>query len=241
MRLNLLRKWSGAAALAAALTLSPAARAKDAPEWSFKATIIEACSCPMFCQCYFNDEPASHGNHGNGGGYCRFNNAFRVDKGQYGDVKLDGAKFWLAGDLGHDFSKMEFEWAELTFDKEVGDKQKEAIREILTHVYPAKWGSFTEAQPAEMEWKAGRDKSEARLNKGKTAEVVLKRNIGFDPEKPIVIQNLKYWGVPRNEGFVMMGNEIEAYRAGRKPFEFKNSNGFMITIDMNSKDVKPKP
>ena len=28
------------------------------PEWSFNATIIEACSCPMFCQCYFNTKPA---------------------------------------------------------------------------------------------------------------------------------------------------------------------------------------
>jgi len=33
---------------------------KAAPEWSMNATIIEACSCPMFCQCYFNTEPAGH-------------------------------------------------------------------------------------------------------------------------------------------------------------------------------------
>jgi hypothetical protein len=33
-----------------------------------------------------------------------------------------------------------------------------------------------------------------------------------------------------------MQNEVEAYREGAKTFEFKGSNGFMITFDINSKD-----
>jgi hypothetical protein len=53
-----------------------------------------------------------------------------------------------------------------------------------------------------------------------------------------VIQNLKYWGAPRNDGFVLMQNSVEAYRGGDKPFEYKGTNGFMITIDINSKDTK---
>jgi hypothetical protein len=52
-----------------------------------------------------------------------------------------------------------------------------------------------------------------------------------------VIKNLKYWGAPRNNGFVLMPNEVEAYRVGDKPFEFKGTNGFMITFDINSKDA----
>ncbi|MBI4364567.1 MAG: hypothetical protein HY568_03985, partial [Candidatus Latescibacteria bacterium] len=46
-----------------------------------------------------------------------------------------------------------------------------------------------------------------------------------------------YWGAPRNDGFVLMPNEVEAYRVGDKPFEFKGTNGFMITVDITSKDV----
>jgi hypothetical protein len=56
-------------------------------------------------------------------------------------------------------------------------------------------------------------------------------------DEPIVIKNLKYWGAPRNDGFVLMANEVEAYRAGDKSYEFKGTNGFMITLDMNSNDV----
>jgi hypothetical protein len=43
--------------------------------------------------------------------------------------------------------------------------------------------------------------------------------------------------VPRNDGFVLMQNAVESYQGGDKPFEYKGTNGFMITIDINSKDV----
>ncbi len=75
------------------------------PQWAMKADIIEACSCPMFCQCYFNAEPAAHGEHAaHGGGthFCKFNNAYKISKGNWGATALDGAKFWLSGDLGGD-------------------------------------------------------------------------------------------------------------------------------------------
>lgn len=88
-----------------------------------------------------------------------------------------------------------------------------------------------------MEWNATKERAEARIDGGKTAEVILRRFPGMSNE-PIVIQNLKYWGAPRNEGFIMMPNEVEAYRAGDKPFEYKGTNGFMITLDISSKDVK---
>ena len=57
-------------------------------------------------------------------------------------------------------------------------------------------------------------------------------------DEPIVIRNLRYWGAPRHDGFVLMPNEVEAYRVGDKAFEFKGTNGFMITFDISSKDVK---
>jgi len=36
-----------------------------------------------------------------------------------------------------------------------------------------------------------------------------------------------------------MPNTVEAYRVGPKAFEYKGTNGFMITWDMSSKDVPP--
>jgi hypothetical protein len=212
--------------------------APSGENWSFNATIIEACSCPMFCTCYFNSTPASHqGHHGGAEHFCRFNNAFKVNKGKYGSTRLDGAKFWVAGDLGSEFDDGRLDWAVLTFDPSVTPEQREAVKTILGHVYPAQWDSFSVARDAAMEWKSGKDRAEARLDGGKVAEVVLTRGPGMDAGSP-VIKNLRYWGAARNEGFVLMPNEVEAYRAGDKPFEYKGTNGFMITLDMTSKDVQ---
>jgi hypothetical protein len=239
-----MRKLLGLVAVCAWLAASPAVAGDTAKDWSMKATIIEACSCPMFCQCYFNTEPAgasggdAHAGHGGAEHFCKFNNAFRIDKGSYGPTKLDGALFWIAGDLGAEFSDGEMDWAVLTYDPSVTKEQREGIQAILAHVYPVKWKSFTTASDAKMDWTYTKDKAEARLDGGKTAEVVLNRGGYGMSAEPVVIKNLRYWGVTRNDGFVLMKNDVEAYKVGEKAFEFKGTNGFMITFDITSKDVK---
>lgn len=227
------------------IVLSASVAGQPAAEWAMNATIIEACSCPMFCQCYFNEHPAEHtdqGQHkGHGKGqFCRFNNAFRVNAGHHGATKLDGVKFWVAGDLGGDFSKGQMDWAVLHFDSAVTPEQRAAIGEILPRLYPVKWNSFTMGADAPMEWTATKDRAVARLGGGKVAEVVLNRSRGMTGDR-VVMTNVPYWGAPRNDGFVMMKNEVEAYRAGEKAFEYKGTNGFMITLDIDSKTAPAAP
>jgi hypothetical protein len=237
--------------LGASLLLSVAAVAwaADAPpaasDWAMNATIIEACSCPMFCQCYFATKPAGHSmaeHEGHGEEhFCRANNVFRVNKGNYGKTKLDGAKFWLAMDLGDDFSDGTMKWYVATFDPSVTKEQREGIAAILGHLYPVKW-----EQPAQIaadlpiEWNHTGDRAVAKLDGGKAGEVVLNgATVSRNKSTPVAIQNLKYWGAPRNDGFVLMPNEVEAYRLGPNAFEYKGTNGFMITFDITSKDVAP--
>ena len=237
-----------AVALAAAFVIN-AEEPKAAPEWSMNATIIEACSCPMFCQCYFNSEPAGHTmtmnmhmEHGmsSQAHFCKFNNAFRVNHGMFGATSLDGAKFWVSGDLGGDFSKGQMDWAVLTFDTAVTPAQRDGIMTVLGKLYPVKWNSFKLAKDAAMDWSATKDMASARLDSGKTGEVVLQRtSAGMGGESP-VIKNLQYWGATHNDGFVLMPNKVEAYRTGDKPFEYSGGNGFMITFDIASKDFATK-
>jgi uncharacterized protein DUF1326 len=210
-----------------------------APEWAMNATIIEACSCPMFCQCYFAGEPAGHHEDGKQSHYCLFNNAYKVNSGHYAGTKLDGAMFWIAGDLGADFSQGNTNWAVATFPPSVTPAQREGIAAILGYVYPVKWSSFTVGQDAAMEWSASMDRAVAKLDGGKVAEVVLTNQVNHNEPGQAVIKNLRYFGVPRNDGFVLMPNEVEAYRVGDKAFEYKGTNGFMITFDINSRDVAP--
>src|SRR5262245_18824482 len=215
--------------------------AKPATDWSLNATIIEACSCPMFCQCYFNTKPAAHGGHARHGKaeqhFCRANFAYKINTGHYGSVKLEGLRFWLAADLGPDFSTLDRDWIEVTFEPATTKAQREGIAVILSHVYPVKWNSFTVGEDSTVSWQANKVRAEARLASGNRGEIILNRYPGMTAE-PIVISNLQYEGAPRNDGFLLMPSEVEAYRAGSKPFEFRGTNGFMITIDISSNDLK---
>ena len=217
------------------------AAAPPATEWAANTTVIEACSCPMFCQCYFNTSPAGHHDHaGAAKHFCRANLAHRINKGHYGAVNLDGVKFWVSSDLGGDFSgnPPKMDWAVLTFDKAMTKEQRDAVGEIMGHVFPVQWSSFTTAEGSVDVWEYTKDAARATLDGGKSGEVKLKRFQGMTND-PIVIKNLGYWGVPRHDGFVLMPNEVEAYRVGPKAFEFKGTNGFMITWDMSSRDLPP--
>jgi hypothetical protein len=208
-------------------------------QWAMNATVIEACTCPMFCQCYFASKPAGHHQHdGKTEHFCRFNNAYKINKGNFGPTRLDGAKFWLSGDLGGDFSQGQMDWAVVTFDKAMSKAQRDGVAAMLAHLFPVKWNSLTTAEGSIDKWEYTNDRAHATLDGGKTAEVRLVRQDGnANTAMPPVIKNLKYFGAPRNDGFVLMPNEMQAYRIGPKAYESKGTNGFMLTLDINSKDV----
>lgn len=229
-------------ALACALGLASAsvaagAPAAGAPQWKMKATVIEACSCPMFCTCYFGaGQPAGHHDMASHAEehFCRFNNAYRIDAGVYNGVKLDGAKFWLSGDLGGDFSKGQMDWCVVTFDKATTKAQRDGITAIAGALFPVKWNSMTTAV-GDISWTATKDGAHALLDGGKTAEVELKKG-GFGEAGQVpVIKGLQYWAADHNDGFVLMPNTVETYHVGAKPFEFKGTNGFMMTLEIASK------
>ena len=154
-----------------------------APAWAMNASVIEACSCTMFCQCYFNPRPTEHtaapehAGHGKGH-FCKFNNVYKVNRGHHGATKLDGATFWIAGDLGADFSDGEMDWAVLHFTPEVSKAQRDGIVDVLGHLFPVRWKSFEIGKDAPIEWTASRDAAVATLDGGKAGEVRLKRMPG---------------------------------------------------------------
>ena len=205
-------------------------------DWAMNATIIDGCSCRMLCPCIFGSpatvgSAATHEHKGHRS--CYFNAAFRVNRGHYGRVSLDGLKFWFAGDKG------DAKTVELTFEPSATQEQREGILEFMSHFLPLKWESFSEGPDAKIEWKADAVRAEARLDGGKAAEVVLTRYSGATGKGTTVIKNMSYFAATRNDGFNILPVEIVAYRRGPRPapFEFRGTSGWTITIDMNSTDV----
>lgn len=221
--------------LALALPPTPPAHAENT-EWHFNGTVIEACSCPMFCQCYFNTTPALHDTEHGPAHFCKFNMAYKVNKGHYGNEDLTGVKFWVAGDLGHDWREGHTEWAIITFQQGTTELQKQGVLAALTNIFPVKWGSFAIADDNEISWSASEDRAEAKLANGQFAEIILNKWQGMGGETG-VLQNIAYFGAPRNTGFKMMPNEIETWKVDENRFEFKGTTGFMVTVDMRSSDL----
>src|ERR1700721_2655090 len=90
-------------ALAASLIYftSSAQEKSSKPDFDMTASYIEACSCDMFCPCYFNTHSTNHmDDHHMDAHFCRANLVLKVDKGHYKETKLDGAKAWIATALG---------------------------------------------------------------------------------------------------------------------------------------------
>jgi hypothetical protein len=205
-------------------------------DWAMNATIIDGCSCRMLCPCIFGS-PATVGSAATreheGHRSCYFNAAFQVNKGHYGKVRLDGLKFWFAGDKG------DAKIVELTFEPSATREQREGVRVFLSHFLPLEWKSFTEGPDAKIEWKAEATRAEAKLDGGKAAEVVLSRYSGATGKGTTVINHMRYFAATRTEGFHILPVDITAYRRGPTPapFEFRGTSGWTITIDMNVKDV----
>ena len=92
-------------------------------KWSFEADYLQACNCDYGCPCEFSAPPTK--------GFCDGMGAWRINRGNYGKVKLDG--------LGVAFAA---HWPKaihegggtcgLMFDERANPKQREALLQICS-------------------------------------------------------------------------------------------------------------
>lgn len=210
-----------------AATLVPA---QDVP-WQARLEYIEACSCELFCPCYFNDH-ATH--QGTGEHKCNFNNVLRVSKGKHGSQDLTGLKVWLAGDLGADWAtKGQADWLVATFEPAASQAQKDAMMAILTKIYPVKWGKV-DMDSSDITWQISPDRKTAyaKLANGK-GEVKLTRFGGLNADKPAQINNVKYFAANWNSPFDLYFSE-HFYKGFGQSYQLHHANGFTITIEATS-------
>jgi len=212
------------------LSLTISLWAADVP-WSARLQYIEACSCNLFCPCYFG-HLAQHMH--SGGHNCNFNNAVRVATGKHGSLDLTGVKVWLSGDLGSDWgTKAQADWLVVTFEPKTTQAQKDAIMAILSKIYPVTWKSV-QMDTSDITWQMSSDKrtAHAKLGNG-NAEVRLTRFEGTDPKMPTSISNLKYFGATWNSPFDLYFSD-HYFKGFGKNYTLKQANGFTITVEASS-------
>jgi hypothetical protein len=201
-------------------------------DFEMTASYIEACSCDMFCPCYFNTHSTNHmEEHHMDAHFCRANLVLKVDKGHYKETKLDGAKVWIGSDLGSDWSTGKDSWLVANFDPSVSKEQQAALLDILTQLYSAipfqKKAVSNTAFSWDVDTKTG--VAHAKMADGK-GEVLLERVAGNKPGEEVVMRNLKYWSAQTNDGFRMWKSKHEAFEGDGHKFSYDGTNGFLITI-----------
>lgn len=196
---------------------------KGEKAWNIKAEIIEACSCNLFCMCYFSTHPE-------GERFCEFNNAFRIIEGQVGDVKLDGEYFWVSGDLGGDFTKP-LKSAVLTFDTKTSKEKRDAITFLVQKLYPHQFEKFATDEAA-ITWKRDGLNGHATLE-GK-AEVKLE-GVKDASGNQSVVKNVTYWGAQKNHGFELAYG-THYYKGNGHDYKHTKRNGFFITVESSGTD-----
>jgi len=219
------RIWASFLTLAVAVGLAVAS-APAGPAWKMKADYVEACSCHLFCPCYFSD---SHGHKHAEHPFCAFNMAVTVREGFSGNVDLANTKYWLTGDLGDKWgTEKKAKWVMVSFDPKTTQAQRDALAPIILKTYGLEWGEL-KVQEGPIEIRQSGDIVEAKLADGQQAYMKLQREPGVDG-KGVVLKNVMYFEAVQNNGFKMYKSiEHRADVAGHQ-FSYADRNAFLITI-----------
>jgi hypothetical protein len=184
---------------AAAVMLFAADENKDRStspvNWKIAGDLEEACSCDPACPCWFESKPTKMN--------CGGAQVLFINKGTYGDTKLDGlavANFAQSPDgesMMESFGKWNFSY--LYVDEKATPEQRKALQEIGTQVLPMGASKKTEVRFAPITRTINGDEHEITIGKygsfkGKPVEgglgglVLIKNPPGADPFHETYVQ-----------------------------------------------------
>ena len=219
----------GISVVAMVLTTAGSGQVSE-PQYYLKAHIDEACSCPLFCPCYFNTSPAND--------FCNFNNVYTVQQGNYGSAKLDGMHVWLSGNLGGDFSMGKTEGLVAAFEPTATQEQVDGFLKIATKIYPVTWGKIVTSDRTAMTLTHSPEKHTASRTDGKgSVELVAPTGSANDGKTVPAIQNLRYFGASKNAGFRLYYG-THHFSGHGYDYKYTKRNGFTIDIEIGTPPQK---
>jgi hypothetical protein len=92
-------------------------------KWIIEADYLQACNCDYGCPCEFSAPPTL--------GFCEGMGAWRINKGSYGDVKLDGLGFAFAARWPKAIHEGNGT-VQLFFDERANPQQRDALLQIAS-------------------------------------------------------------------------------------------------------------
>ena len=123
-------------------------------KWNFEVEYIQSCNCDYGCPCNFNGRPDK--------GHCEAFDGYRIRKGKFGNVTLDGVKFALGAwwpKAIHEGNGI----GRLYVDTAATAAQTKALEEIVQgrhgggvwEVFPKTWSKILPTKRAKIDWNYG--------------------------------------------------------------------------------------
>ena len=101
-----------------------------ADAWQIEGNVILACNCDFGCPCNFNGLPTP--------GFCEGNWNWKIERGRYGDVALDGLTFSLAVKWPGAIHEGNGEGL-LVIDEKADEKQRDALTTLVSGQAGGPW------------------------------------------------------------------------------------------------------
>jgi hypothetical protein len=196
-------------------------RAAEEPAWALEGKMISADSCSVGCPCILG-EPPTHGQ-------CQFLALWQVVNGRYGDVKLDGVKFGLAGEFAQKVigEPVKRSFVAYYIDSGASAEQREALRKLFTGPSFAALGQAAEVKEVAIIFENldafGQVGKTVSATVGEIAKVeVTPIGGGTDPTKPMAVANEAEPGMK----LTMLGKASNSfYRSAGKDYKFDGTSG----------------
>ena len=183
--------------------------------WSIKADYTDSCSCKPTCPCFFGS-PATHG-------YCEGITLIEIERGHFGDVRLDGVKVLAIYRGGN--------WIKFHVNEEANKAQTEAAVKLLP-TFEDFFAIDNVLEVKNVPISVERIDDRLKISTPNTiAEIeVMKGKNG----KPIKIQNLPSpdFPAPPFLDHTQYRSITLLHQGKYKQFEYSGTNGFTAKIDV---------
>jgi hypothetical protein len=207
--------------IAAVGLIQAAARAAEEPAWSLEGRMISADSCGPDCHCILGGPPDN--------GLCKFLAIAQVDNGRYGEVKLDGVKYGLAGEFALKVIGQPIKRSFVAYyiDSGASAEQKEALRKLFAGPSFAAMGQAAEVKEVAINFEnldafgqVGKKVSGTVGELGKVEATPI--GGGTDPTKPLAVDNEAEPGLK----WTALGKTSNSfYRSAGKDYKFEGTSG----------------
>ena len=199
-------------------------------KWTIDAEFLQACNCDYGCPCEFEAPPTQ--------GFCEGLGAWKIRKGQYGKVSLDGLGFAFAAKWPEAIHKGNGT-AALFFDKKANPEQRDALLKIASgeaggapfEIIVTTFSKVLEPQFVDFKFNLEGKNSSVRIG-----DYI---SIAHEPIKNPVTGEVENVRIEHATGFIFKGADCVSAKEcrasyGEINFSYPNKCGFISRINYNN-------